>query len=108
VLSPEQAPALTVRDHWDADVAIVTVDGEIDVATVGVLTQHLTQLAAKHPQRMVIDLAGVDFIDSTGLGGFVRIRKALPPDCPVVLRSPQRPVRRVFKITGLDSVFGFE
>ncbi|HEX6527416.1 MAG TPA: STAS domain-containing protein [Streptosporangiaceae bacterium] len=88
--------------------AIVTVEGEIDIATVGILSGHLTQLAARRPQRLVIGLAGVSFIDSSGLGGLVRIRKALPPECPVVLRSPQRQVRRVFKVAGLDSVFGFE
>ena len=56
----------------------------------------------------MIDLAGVSFIDSSGLGGFVRIRKALPPGCPVVIRSPQRRIRQLFKITGLDSVIAFE
>jgi anti-anti-sigma regulatory factor len=38
----------------------------------------------------------------------VRIRKALPPDCQVVIRSPQRRVRQLFKITELDSVIVFE
>jgi ABC-type transporter Mla MlaB component len=64
-------------------------------------------LAGKNPQRLVIDLAGVSFIDSSGLSGFVRIRGILPPGCPVVIRSPQRRVRQLFKITGLDSVIAF-
>jgi len=89
-------------------VAITTVCGEIDIATVSILSEHLGHLARENPQRLVIDLAGVSFIDSSGLAGFVRIRKALPPDCPVVIRSPQRRVRQLFKITGLDSVIAFE
>ena len=104
----EQAPSLTISERWDAGVAVATVRGEIDIDTVGVLSEHLGRLAAKNPQRLVIDLAGVSFIDSSGLGGFVRIRKALPPGCPVVIRSPQRRIRQLFKITGLDSVIAFE
>ncbi len=71
----EQAPALTIGERWDATVAIATVRGEIDINTVGILSEHLGRLARKNPQRLVIDLAGVSFIDSSGLGGFVRIRK---------------------------------
>ena len=50
----------------------------------------------------------MSFIDSSGLGGFVRIGQALPPDCPVVIRSPQHRVRKLFKITGLHWVIAFE
>jgi len=89
-------------------VAITTVCGEIDIATVSILSEHLGHLARENPQRLVIDLAAVSFMDASGLGGFVRIRKALPLDCPVVIRSPQRRVRQLFKITGLDSVIAFE
>jgi anti-sigma B factor antagonist len=107
-LASEEPLALTICDRWDAGVAIATVSGEIDISTVGTLSEHLGRLARKNPQRIVIDLAGVSFIDSSGLGGFVRIRKALPPDCQVVIRSPQRRVRQLFKITGLDSLVVFE
>jgi anti-sigma B factor antagonist len=71
-------------------------------------SEQLGRLAGKNPQRLVIDLAGVSFSDSSGLGGFVRIRKTLPPGCPVIFRSPQRRIRQFFKITGLDSVIAFE
>jgi ABC-type transporter Mla MlaB component len=77
----EQAPALTISERWDASVAIATVRGEIDIDTVGTLSEHLGHLAGKNPQRLVIDLAGVSFIDSSGLAGLVRFRKALPPGC---------------------------
>jgi anti-anti-sigma factor len=107
-LAPEQAPALTISECWDADVAIATVRGEIDISTVSIFSEQLGRLAGKNPQRLVIDLAGVSFIDSSGLGGFVRIRRTLPPGCLVVIRSPQRRVRQLFKITGLDSVIAFE
>jgi len=99
---------LTICERWGAAVAIATVRGEIDISTVATLSEHRGHLARKNPQRLVIDLAGVSFIDSSGLGGFVRIRRTLPPGCPVIIRSPQRRVRQLFKITGLDSVITIE
>jgi anti-anti-sigma factor len=107
-LALEKAPSLTIDERWDAGVAIATVRGEIDIDTVATLSELLGHLAAKNPQRLIIDLAGVSFVDSSGLGGFVRIRNTLPPGCPVIIRSPQRRIRQLFKITGLDSVIIFE
>jgi anti-anti-sigma factor len=104
----EEAPSLTIDERWDAGVVIVTIRGEIDIGTVGALSDCLGQLAGKNPRHMVIDLAGVSFLDCSGLGGFVRIRKALPPGCPLVIRSPQRRVRQLFKIARLDSMITAE
>jgi stage II sporulation protein AA (anti-sigma F factor antagonist) len=101
-----QAPgtALAVRDEWDGNVAIVTVQGEIDTTTVGVLSECLGHVVQKNPERMVIDLAAVGFLDSSAMHAIVRARHALPRECPLVLRSAQRQARRVFELTGLDSV----
>lgn len=68
----------------------------------------MCDLARRRPHRLVIDLALVSFVDSAGLAGFVRMRKAVPPDCPVALRAPRRRVRQVFTLTGLDRAFTFE
>ncbi len=104
----DQAPALTVRDRWDDGVATVTVQGEIDLSTVGTFSECLGGVARQNPQRLVINLAGVDFLDSSGLHAFVRVRRELPERCPIILRSPQHQIRRVFDVTGLSPVFVFE
>jgi anti-anti-sigma factor len=104
----DQAPALTVRDRWDGVVATVAVRGEIDVSTVGVLSQCLGNVADRGPERLIIDLAEVGFMDSSALAAFVRVRKALPQECPVVFRSARGQARQVFELTGLGSVFAFE
>jgi anti-anti-sigma factor len=104
----EQAPALTVRDQWDDGTVTVTVRGEIDAATADTFYQRLADVASGSPRRVVIDLAGVGFLDSSGLRAFVRLRKALPADCPVILRSPRPRARQVFDLTGLGTAFEFE
>jgi anti-sigma B factor antagonist len=89
-------------------VATVTVHGEIDLSTVGTFSRLLDDVARNNPRQLVINLTGVDFLDSTGLHAFVRVRKELPEDCPIILRSPPQQIRRVFEITGLSPVFIFE
>lgn len=107
-LTTERPAALTVRGHWDGGTAIVTATGEIDFTTIDTLSVRLSAVLSGSPQRLVIDLAQVSFLDSAGLHGLTRVHKALPEGCPLVLRSPQPKVRRIFEITGLDKVFAFE
>ena len=103
-MAQEQLPALTARDAWDRRVVTVTLRGEIDTTTVGVLRECLGQVVRRNPARLIIDLAGVSFLDTSAVHAFVQARHELPGECSVVLRSPQRQARRVFELTGLDSV----
>jgi len=55
---------------------------------------------------LVLDLSGVSFIDPTGLGTLVAIRNATRDRAVTLhLRETTPPVRRLMKITNLDSVF---
>lgn len=100
----ERVPPLAISTEWAGRVATVTVRGEIDMSTVGVLAERLVRLIARHPSRLIIDLAGVGFLDSTAVHAFVQTRHALPAERPVVLRSPQRQARRLFEQARLDKV----
>lgn len=69
---------VTVASHgqWE----VLTVTGEIDMATAPRFRQRLLAVIGAEAQNVVIDLSGVDFIDSTGLGvlmgGAKRVRSA--------------------------------
>ena len=52
------------KGKWE----ILTVTGEIDMATAPRFRQRLLAVISAGAQDVVIDLSGVDFIDSTGLG----------------------------------------
>jgi len=106
-MASDHAAALTVRDRWNGAEATVTVQGEIDATTAAALSGQLDEVAARNPQRLVIDLAGVGFLDSAGLQAFVRVRRQLPENCPVIIRSAQPRLRQVFEITGLSAAFAF-
>jgi anti-anti-sigma factor len=107
-VAPGPVPELTLGDQWDDGAATVVVHGEIDAATVDAFHAHLASVAEGSPRRLVIDLARVSFLDSAGLQAFVRLRKIVPRDCPIILRSPQRRIRQVFELTGLGTAFEFQ
>ena len=107
-MASDHAAALTIRDRWIGAEATVTVQGEVDATTAAALSGHLDELAARNPQRLVIDLAGVGFLDSAGLQVFAWVRRELPEDCPIIVRSARPRLRQVFQITGLGTAFVFE
>jgi anti-sigma B factor antagonist len=84
---------------------VVTVKGEIDVATSPRLRTELTALVARGAEDLTIQFGGVTFVDSSGLGVLVAIYKRLREDGKgrVHIVDAQPPVRKVFEITGLES-----
>lgn len=87
------------------DHAVVKVAGEIDMCTAPQLRYVLHRLLARAVPRVIVDLGGVGFCDSTGLSVFVStLRRTHGTDSSLVLVSVQRPVMRVLRMTGLDRV----
>lgn len=89
---------------------IVTIRGEIDVATSPELHETLDHVLERGAQLVTVDLSGLTFIDSSGLGVLVGTHKQLREagGDTIVLRGMQEPVRRVFEITGLTKLFTVE
>ena len=58
--------------------AVVSVYGELDVATAPELREQLIELVNEGRAHLVLDLSGVDFLDSTGLGMIVSALEASP------------------------------
>ncbi len=90
----------------DAGAPVVVVEGEVDVATAPSLRDELYRLIENGATWVVVDLSGMDFIDSTGLGVFVgALKRAREGGGGVELRGLKPSARKVFEITGLDSAF---
>src|SRR5690606_12629887 len=82
---------------------VVTVYGEVDVATAPELREVLVRLVGEGSTNLVLDLDQVDFLDSTGLGTVISALKRARThggDLRIVCTQPR--IARLFQITGLD------
>ena len=88
--------------HVDG-VATVTAQGEIDMSTAALLEHVLDQF--EPCERVVVDLAGVDFMDSTGLAVLV-VQSALRLNAGGSLHVSRAsmPVRHLLDVAGLDDM----
>jgi anti-sigma B factor antagonist len=92
---------VTQSDGW----SVVAVTGELELATAPRLRQQVVSLIGGGRSHLVIDLSGVDFIDSVGLGVIVGALKRCRThggDLMVVGAVPR--VRLLFEITRLDEI----
>jgi anti-anti-sigma factor len=95
---------LTIRTSQEGWTATVAAQGELDISTIGELRAAVTA-AAEDSERLVLDLSGVDFIDSTGLGGLLELRSTLQSrSVSFAIVAGEGPVRQAVEITGLSEL----
>lgn len=86
--------------------AVVYVKGEIDVYTAPKLREKLIELVSEGSYNVIVNLEGVDFLDSTGLGVLVgALKRVKAHDGTLALVCTQDKILKIFKITGLTKVF---
>jgi anti-sigma B factor antagonist len=98
-----QAPVNGVRERDGA--VVVELAGELDLYNAHTVRETLLGQAEKKPERLVIDLSRVTFIDSTGLGVLIEARTRLPNRQAFMLAAPGLETRRALEISGLDRHF---
>lgn len=97
---------LGIAVSTDRHRTVVTVTGEIDIATQGQLRTKLNDLVVAGHVDLVLDLSGVSFVDSTGLGALIGTRRRVHAfHGSLALVIPDESVMKVFTITGLEKVF---
>jgi anti-sigma B factor antagonist len=85
--------------------AVVALRGELDVADAASVAAALAAVAARAAE-MIVDLAGLEFIDSSGVAALVLARKrARRTGGDLLLAAPQDQVLRVLAVTRLAEVF---
>ncbi len=83
---------------------VVTVTGEVDHRTAGVLRRALMPAATMDTPRTVADLAGVGFMDSSGINVLIAAHQAHAPAGWLRLAGVRRPVLRTLEIVGLTGL----
>jgi anti-sigma B factor antagonist len=104
------APHAGLSIHCPDGECRMILEGEIDLTTAPLFESEGLRLIAEHgARRIVCELGGVSFLDSTGLCALLAIRKqAQSTGCGLVLRAPSPAVMRVLEVTKLTGSFEIE
>jgi anti-sigma B factor antagonist len=85
---------------------VVHLRGELDLYNADEVRHALADVASQRPDRVVVDLTEVEFVDSTALGVFVEARAKLENREAFLLAAPGAEARRALEVSGLERHFG--
>jgi anti-anti-sigma factor len=94
-------------DQWreESGALVVRVTGEVDMSNAGKVRDVVDRVTGTGVDRLIFDLGGLEFIDSSGLAVLLAAAQKVPS---VQLRNPSPIVRRVVEVTGLSETLPTE
>lgn len=100
-------PDNIIKDvKWEGKTAIVEATGDIDLHRSNNFQQALQQVLKKKPEKMIINLADVQYMDSSGIATLVKLlSNTRKHKIELAIAGANKRVQSVFEITRLNSVF---
>ena len=96
-------PAFSIDETAREDGVDLDLAGDLDMSATFALEPVLDRLLADDPRGLVLDLEGVDFVDSSGLGLLVATHeRATREGVDMAITGVGPEIQRVFAIAGLD------
>ncbi len=89
----------------DGALVVRVMEERLDAAIAIQFKDRMREIAVQPSARVVLDLARVDFLDSSGLGAIVAVMKFLAPARKLELAGLTANVAKVFHLTRMDTVF---
>lgn len=108
-MSVESSPnfgIIEARVSRDGPTATLALAGEFDLSVVDVVREKLADAYRDEPSRLVIDLRGLTFIDSTGISFLISTIRDDEEGRVSFIACDAPAVRRVFAVTGVAQAFG--
>jgi anti-sigma B factor antagonist len=101
-------PTFVIRSQSATQDHTVRISGELDRATAPQLRTAL-QALTRPPGRIILDLSGLEFIDSAGLRAVLLEHRRLERgDSSLYITGATGPIRALFKLTALDLTLHFD
>lgn len=95
-------PATFETTSDSSGTAVLKLFGELDIASAGPIRTAIDAIVTKRPERVVIDLSELRFVDSSGLSLFLIMADQV---AEVELRNPSEVIRKIIEVTGLSDTF---
>lgn len=97
---------MKIQSTPQGDIQVLELSGELDYHSSPELREKLTELTVKQSAKILVNLGGVDYMDSSGIATFVEaFQKAKRYQGRLILAALTPTVRGVFEIAKLDSIF---
>ena len=90
-----------VVEEWNADVAVVSATGAIDMLTAPQLAEGIRASLSKQPKAVIVNLTDVDFLASAGMQVLVVANEEAGTDTRLVIVADGPATSRPLKITGI-------
>lgn len=105
-MSPRERNSLVRSVENRPEGTLVVIAGKIDFEVSNEFQKDLLDIARRKPKRLVLELSGVDFMDSSGVASLVKLLStAKNQKIDLRLAGLQERIRNVLTITHLDKVF---
>ena len=108
MLVHEMTDESTLNEHPVAGIdrpngaVVIHLVGELDLYNAPEVRTALLELCSEQPERLVVDLGEVDFVDSTALGVLIEARTKLENRKTFLVAAPGLETHRALSISGLD------
>ncbi len=97
---------MSLSSTIENETRVISVDSNrIDAAMAVQFKEDMRSETAQGPDRVVLDLTNVEFIDSSGLGAIVASMKQLSRNQKLDLAGLTPNVQKVFRLTRMDTIF---
>ena len=83
---------------------MLILGGSLDLLATGEFLQQAAPVLDDRIERLVLDLAGMTFLDCAGVRALAIASCYAPSDCPVIIRSLSPPARRITTVLGIDDI----
>ena len=97
----DNAATLTIKAARDGPICVLTLSGDLDLLAVTDFLAHAARVVDGRAERLVLDLAGLTFLDCAGARALAVVTHFVPSGCPVIIRSLSPPARRILDLLNL-------
>jgi anti-sigma B factor antagonist len=93
------------EENINGILAVRVMDNRIDASSAASFKGRMADIVARGDRLLILNLAAVEFIDSTGLGAIVSALKAVGQGGELVITNPQETVMSLLRLTRMNRVF---
>ncbi len=98
--------SLKITSTIDKSTALLAITGEVDMFSSPEARKEISELVKKKIKRIVIDLSGVSYMDSSGVATLIEgLQMSHKYNGTLVVAGLRQNVREVFELTKLDKIF---